>query len=409
MQRKKSIEWPIADEGLISALKGVIDNNRWSLSGYWTGQDSYNAKFEKEFAKKNKVSYCVTVSSGSTALICALEALGIGEGDQVIVPALSWVATATAVLQVNAEHVLVDVCEQNYCIDPEKIESAITDRTKAIIAVHLCGAMAQMDRIMEIANKYNLKVIEDNAQTHFSMWKDKYAGTIADIGTFSFQQGKILTCGEGGAVVTDDYELYKKIQQLRCDGRAYVEETAKKYGFMEIEALGEIHGTNYNLSEFQAAILLHNMEKIDEQNELRQKNVEYLVEKLSEIDGIKIVKPYENNSYRTYYGYIIPFDKSKFNNMNAKEVIERLSRKLNIGSFYIHPLYPAIHKSPLFCPWTNKRYLKDVAKTEEFWRNQSHPVAESANENVIFLLHSLLLSGTAFIDELIEELIKIQG
>ena len=404
----KIMEWPIADKNLECALYDVIKSNRWALTGYWTGEDSFNKKFENEFAKKNNVSYCVTVTSGTTALICALEALDIGEGDEVIVPALTWVATATAVLQVNAKPVFVDACKQTYCIDPDKIENAITDKTKAIIAVHLCGSMADMDRIMEIARIHKLKVIEDNAQTHFSVWNGKYAGTIADIGTFSFQQGKILTSGEGGAVVTNDYNLYRKIQQLKCDSRAYDEKIKKEYGYMELEEVGEIHGTNYNLSEFQAAILLENLKKIDEQNEIRRKNAIYLSERLKEIEGIHLLTPYPNNTIITYYGFVIPFDKSKFNNMNSTEIIKQLREKLNIGSFYMHPLYPAVHKSKLFCPWTNKRYIKSVVQTEEYWRNQSFPIAEEASESTIFMLHSILLQDEEFIDNIVTAFKEIQ-
>ncbi len=401
-------EWPIINDDLLLALENVIRNRRWALTGYWSGHESYNRIFEKTFAEKNEISYCTTVTSGSTALMCALEALGIGIGDQVIIPALTWVATATAVLNVNAEPVLVDVDPKTYCIDPDLIEQAISNKTKAIIAVHLCGTMADMDKIMHIAGKYNIKVIEDNAQTHFSKWKDKYAGTIGDIGTFSFQQGKILTSGEGGAVVTDNYDLYMKIQQLRCDARAYVDHRNFNYGDMEVEAVGSIHGTNYNLSEFQAAILLEQLKYVDSQNCLRNDNAKYLTNKLKEINGISLVESYENNTYQTYYGYPIKFDSKVFKNINAEEMTRILSQEIGLGSFYLHAFYPAIHKSPLFCPWRNKRYLSNISRDEEYWRSLSYPIAESANKSVIFLLHSLLLSDRKNLDMLVDSISKIR-
>lgn len=191
-------QWPQYTEKTIRSLEKVLNSNRWAISGYWTGEETREQLFAKAFAKYNGANYCVPTTNGSAALTTALEAVGVGYGDEVIMPALTWIATATAILRVNAKPVLIDASEETYCMDVSKIEDAITNRTKAIIVVHLMECMVDMDEVMKIAKKYNLAILEDCAQAHGMKWKDKRAGTIGDIGTFSFQQGKILTAGEGG-------------------------------------------------------------------------------------------------------------------------------------------------------------------------------------------------------------------
>jgi L-glutamine:2-deoxy-scyllo-inosose/3-amino-2,3-dideoxy-scyllo-inosose aminotransferase len=406
---EKWLDWPVINNDFIDSIQCVVKNKRWAVSGYWTGRESFEKSFAEKFAKLHNVSYCVPVTSGSSALLIALEALDIGLGDEIIIPALTWVATATAVMNVNAKPVLVDVDPKTYCIDPDEIEKAISKRTKAIIAVHLFGCMCDMDRIMEIAKKYDLKVIEDNAQTHFSMWGNDYAGTIGDIGTFSFQQGKILTSGEGGAVLTKDKKLYNRLQQLKSDGRLYIENGLINFGFMDIEAKGEVFGCNYNLSEIQAAMLLNQMDLVQNQNNTRFQNAAYLDEKLSGIDGISIMEPYSKNKNRTYYGYIVKFDNTKFGKLSGAEIARLLQAELLLGSFFLHAPYLPINKTPLFCPWKSKRYLPEFAKNEQYWRSLQYPISESASESAVFFQHSVLLNKRENLDAIIESFKKIKA
>ncbi len=404
--QNSEIDWPINKNKIIRNLLEVLDSNRWAISGYWTNRESMDKKFSNSFAAYNNVPYCTLTTGGSSALLIALEALDIGEGDEVIVPALTWLATATAVLNVNAKPVLVDVSVENYCLDPEKIEEAITDKTKAIIVVHLAGCMADMDKIMDISRKYNIRVIEDCAQSIGSIWDGKKAGTIGDIGTFSFQQGKVLTSGEGGAAITKDFKLYKKLEQLRSDSRSFTNQCIR-YGDMELVTDGSIQGTNYCLSEFQSAILLAQLEDLDKENLIRQENSKYLNEKLIKINGVKVIKSDSKLSMQSYYSYIIKIDKNIFNNIDIEKFCKDLRDKLNTGNFFIHNMYPPINKNVLFCPWTKKRYSKDIAKDKTYWRTKNFKVSEEISNESIVLHHSILLLDRNKLDVLVYNIEKL--
>nr|BCJ78224.1 L-glutamine:2-deoxy-scyllo-inosose aminotransferase [Niallia circulans] len=401
-------EWPQHSDRTRRKIEEVFQSNRWAISGYWTGEESMERKFADAFADFNGVPYCVPTTSGSTALMLALEALGIGEGDEVIVPSLTWIATATAVLNVNALPVFVDVEADTLCMDPRLIKSAITDKTKAVIPVHLFGSMANMDEICAIAEEHGLYVVEDCAQSHGSVWNGKRAGTIGDAGAFSCQQGKVLTAGEGGIVITKDARIFELIQQLRADSRVYCRDSSELiYGDMQLVKKGEIQGSNYCLSEFQSAILLDQLEDLDANNAIREKNALFLNEALSRIDGISVMKRYPQISRQTYYGYVFRFDPEKFSGMNADRFCEILREKLNMGTFYLHPPYVPVHQNPLFCPWTKNRYLKSVRKTEAYWREQRFPVAERASEQSVVIHHAILLADPSQLSLLVDAVAEL--
>ena len=387
MNTERKISWPQYDtEQYLKAIKKVLETNRWALSGYWTGESSAEQKFAKEFAHYCAVPYAVPTTSGTSALSIALESLNIGYGDEVIVPALTWLAPVTAILGVNATPILADVDPDTYCLDPSRLESLISEKTRAIIAIHLYGNMANMDEISRIAKDNHLFVIEDCAQSHGAQWLGRKAGTIGDVGTFSFQQGKAITSGEGGIAITSREDTYNKLQQLRSDSRTCAR-TTNKYGAMELVAKGEIQGSNYCMSEFQAALLQEQLEKLDEQIIQKETNACCLKRLLEHVDGVKCLTKYQQNNIQSYYGFVIKFTQE----IDVNNICERLCEKLGVGDFFVHPVYPAVHKNVLFCPWTKKRYPKAIARTEQFWRNINLPVAEHACDEAIVLHHSLLL------------------
>ena len=194
--------WPVWDEREEKSLLEVLRSGVWSYNG------PKELEFNKAFAKFIGAEYAISAANGTVTLQLALEACGVGLGDEVIVPGLTWQATAGAVLDVNAVPVFVDVSRDNWCIDPAEVKKAITPRTKAIIPVHLYGCFAKMDAIMVIAQKHNLRVIEDCAHKHGGELKGKKAGSIGDMGSFSFQLSNLMTAGEGGAITTSDPELF---------------------------------------------------------------------------------------------------------------------------------------------------------------------------------------------------------
>ena len=198
-------QWPFWGKEEEKSLLEVLHSGVWSYNG------PKEVEFNKRFAEYTGVRHSICVVNGTVTMQLALEALGIGWGDEVIVPGLTWQATAATVIDVNALPVLVDVDENTWCIDPKEIEKAITPRTKAIMPVHLYGGFADMDAIMGIARKHHLFVIEDCAHKHGGEWRGKKAGSIGDVGSFSFQLSKHLTAGEGGALTTDNTDLAERM------------------------------------------------------------------------------------------------------------------------------------------------------------------------------------------------------
>ena len=222
------------------------------LSTWISSSGSYINKFEESFSTYSGCKYGVAVSNGTASLHLALLALGIGEGDEVIVPDLTFAATINAVLHANATPVIVDVEESSWCIDPIEIKRAITSNTKAIIPVHLYGQVCDMDAIMSLARQFDLKVIEDCAEAHGAAYKGKKVGSFGDGGSFSFFGNKVITTGEGGMCTTNSKELNEKIRLLRDHGMS----RSRRY-------YHEVIGYNYRLTNLQAAIGLAQLERID--------------------------------------------------------------------------------------------------------------------------------------------------
>jgi len=228
------------------------------LSTWISSTGSYIDKFESEFSNYSDCEYGIAVSNGTVALHVALVALGIGKGDEVIVPDLTFAATINAVLHANATPVIVDIEDQSWCIDPDEIEKSITSKTKAIIPVHLYGQVCDMDSIMSLAKQYGLKIIEDCAEAHGSMFKGNKVGSFGDIGCFSFYGNKVITTGEGGMCVTNSTELNDKLRLLRDHGMS---KTRRYYH--------DVVGYNYRMTNLQAAIGLAQLERIDKIHENR--------------------------------------------------------------------------------------------------------------------------------------------
>ena len=282
--------WPVFDDCERDAVKAVMESGRW---GHTMSPDDRATEFEKQFAQYHGVKYGISVANGSVALEAALRTAGIGFGDEVITPPTTWVATNLAPVMVGADPVFVDIDPETYCIDPDKIEPAITPKTKAIVVVHLGGYLCDMDRIMAIAERHNLIVIEDCAQAHGSTYKGKLVGSIGHFGCFSFEASKLMTAGEGGIVITNDDAWAEYLYCYTHAGFTYANEG---WGYSK----GQIAGWNLRMAEFQAAILLCQLNRLAQQKTKRMENAEYLSGKLSEIDGIEPLKQTPGQSFYSY-------------------------------------------------------------------------------------------------------------
>ena len=255
-------------------------------SGWISSKGPFINRFENEFAKFSGTKYAVSCSNGTAALHLAVRALGIGEGDEVIVPNLTFASPANAVMYERGTPVLVDVERNYWCIDPDRVRESITEKTKAIIVVHLYGHPADMDEIMSIAKENELKVIEDCAEAHGATYKERKVGSIGDIGCFSFYGNKIITTGEGGMITTNNQELAEKIRILRDHGM----QPSKRYWHDEV-------GYNYRMTNIQAAIGLAQMDSIEDKIRKRKWIARKYSEYISDVAALQPEMPWASNVY----------------------------------------------------------------------------------------------------------------
>ena len=278
-------------------------------------------EFEEKFANWIGAKYGIATNSGTSALHVALLACGIGEGDEVITTPFTFIASGNAIVYTGATPVFADIDLDTYTIDPDSIEDLITDKTKAILPVQLYGQAADMDKIREIAEKHDLKIIEDAAQAHGAEYNGEKVGTLGDMACFSFYPTKNMTTSEGGMITTDDEELAKKAQMFRAHG------ASERYHHDEI-------GYNFRMTDIAAAIGLAQLNVIDEFNNKRINNANYLNEQLKDVEGI--VSPKSPDNYKhVYHQYTILVEKG-----NRDDWVEFLTNKgIGTGIHYPIPLY----------------------------------------------------------------------
>ena len=383
-------KWPVFDERELEALKGVLESGFWGIGG------SRKKEFEEKFAAYQDAKYGVAVTSGTAALEVSLRALGIGCGDEVIVPPYTFMATVTTVFYVNAIPVFADIDPEAYTIDPKSVESVISERTKAILPVHVSGRPADMDGLLSIAKKYDLFILEDACQAWGSEWRGKRVGAIGNMGTFSFQSSKNITSGEGGIIVTNDEDLYTKAWSLHNCGRL-------PRGLWYEHHLP---GGNYRMTEFQAAILLVQLERLDEQTEKRMRNARYLNSNLSKIDGIKPLKDDDRITRNSYHLYIFRFNPEAFGGISKAAFAEALQAEgIPVSVGYSRPLYKEPYldyfkRCPLSCGYYGKPV--DYSKVRL-------PVAERAcYTEGLWLPQYVLLGSKEDMDDIVAAFEKVK-
>lgn len=262
-----------------------IENVKQCLQSGWVTQGPMTERFEDLFKNEHNCKYAVAVSSCTAALHIAMLALGIKPGDEVIVPAFTWVTSASCVEYVGADVRFVDVEKDTMNIDPSKIEAAVNERTKAVIVVHLFGCAAKMDEIMDIAEQHNLFVIEDCACAIGTTYKGRKVGTIGNIGCFSFHPRKAITTGEGGMCSTNDKKLFNKMRQFRNHG-ANVERKGQDFGAPYYMGIYDEVGFNLRLSDIQAAVGIGQFEKLHKLLADRYKSAEYYIDRLKNNENL---------------------------------------------------------------------------------------------------------------------------
>lgn len=382
--------WPQYDERERQALLEVLESRVW-----WRTPGTRALRFEQEFAAYHQARHGIVVTNGTAALEVAMAALGIGPGDEVIVPDYTFVATASAVLFAGARPIFVDVDPHTYCLDPGLAEAAITERTRAIIAVHLGGHPADLDRLTALARRHNLRLVEDSSHAHGSEWRGRKIGAIGDIGTFSFQQSKLMTAGEGGIVITNDNAIERLARAAHDCGRMPGEWFYAHF----------VYGSNYRLSEWQAAILSQQLTRLDEQAAARSRAAAYLNEHLARIEGITPQALDPRCTRNGHYAYIFHYNRAVF----AGVPTERFIQALNAEGIPTQASYPPLHELALFQSGEyRKRLPPEQQDSEPPFLRQNFPNTARAAWETVWLPHYTLLGGEEDAASIMEAVRKIQ-
>ena len=389
-------EWPVWDQRDIDSVTEVIKSGRWGGFPY---PGPKTAELAHKFAEMQGGGYAVPMANGTVTMEVACRAAGIGWGDEVIVPAYTFQATAAAPMAAGAIPVIVDVDPNTYCLDPKAAELAITPKTKAIIPVHLGHQMADMDAIMVLAEKYNLIVIEDCAHAHGAKWNGKGAGTIGYFGSFSMQSSKILTTGEGGILLCRTPELAAKAASIIDCGRPHA-----LGGGPEDESMDFQVGGNYRLSEIAAALALVGIERFPAQAKQREEMAAYMDESLSEIPGVRVLKRDSRHTTRSFYRYVFSVDPDEFGVEH-----DVLCAALDAEGVGCWVGYEAMHNYTLFQPQKSKLAVPSAFPEYFKFEEMDLPEASRACEHeAVWLDEAVFRTGPKGVDDAVAAIRKIQ-
>ena len=381
--------WPIYDDLERQALNEVLESRDW-----WRTPGTKTLEFEQKFAAYHEAKHGIAITNGTHAIEVALAALGVGPGDEVIVPNATFVATASAALFAGALPVLVDVSLDAWCIDPELAEAAITDKTKAIVAVHLGGRPADLDQLAALAEKYDLALIEDSAHAHGSEWRGRKVGAFGKGGTFSFQASKTITAGEGGMLITNDDEFERLARSTHDCGRMPGEWFYSHY----------IYGSNYRLSEWQGAVLCAQLTRLDEQTARRHQNGRRLDALLRHIPGITPQTHDERVTRNGHYAYIFHVDSRAFAGISTRQFTDALQAE----GVPLQPPYPPLHQLDVFISGAYRQRLggEQAAEAHDFL-HQPFPNAVRQADETVWIMQNALLGDEEDMQEIAAAIQKI--
>ncbi len=376
--------WPQWGEEELRRLEEALE------SGYWGLDSPLIAEWELRFARLQSARYAISVANGTVSLMVALRALGIGRGDEVIVPSYTFMATAAGVLWCHAIPIFADIDPGTFNLDPESARAAITPRTKAIIPVHIAGCPCDMDAFRALADEKGIALIEDAAQAHGAVWNGRGIGAIGDIGSFSFQSSKNLAAGEGGMLVTNRKDLWEICTSLKNCGR--------RPGGAEYEH--HTLGSNLRMSAFQAAVLLAQAERFERQFAEREKNWSYLKSAISDIPGIQLQARDPKVDCHALHLLILRYDPDGFAGLPRSEFL----RALEAEGVPCRPGYRPLHLERGFLD-DSQVFLKDLSLPD--YTNQELPVTEKVcSETSVWLRQNTLLGETTRHVERIAEAIR---
>jgi len=384
--------WPVIAENEERAWMKVLRGGKWNrLDGDCARQ------FEETWAATLGAKHCLATANGTSALIISLNALGVGPGDEVIVPPYTFVATINAVLMQHAIPVFVDTDPETFQIDARKIEAVITDRTRCILPVHLGGSPADMDTILEIGRKHNLPVVEDACQAHLAEWRHRKVSTLGALGCFSFQASKNLNSGEGGAILTNDTDLFPVCQSFHNNGRG---NTGSGFGYVR-------NGANLRITEFQAVLLTEQLKRVEEQSRRREQNAAYLTRQLAEIPGIRPARMYPGATRNAYHLYMFRYDKAEFANLPRNQFLKALEAE----GIPCSGGYTPLNKEPFLKNTLDSRAYRAIYPAKQLgeWFERNHcPANDQLCEEAVWFTQTMLLGPREDMDQIADAVRKIQ-
>jgi 3-amino-5-hydroxybenzoate synthase len=388
-KRKPFPEWPIYDEREIEAVTEVIRSRKW-----WRNVGARTEQFERAFASYQQARHALAVTTGTHALELALAAAGVGKGDEVIMPAFTFISTATSVLYANATPVFVDVRPETYNLDPAAVEAAVTPRTRAIIPVHMAGQPVDMDALLEIATRRGLEIIEDAAHSPGAEWNGRPVGAFHTAGIFSFQAAKLISAGEGGLILSNHEDFIQRCFYLANCGRAQGDRTYQHV----------MLGTNSRMSELHAALLSSQLTRLDEQIQIRRTNAATLDRLLNNVEGVRPQACDPRVTRHPHYMYMFRYDPAYFGGLPRQQFVDSLIAE-GAPAFIA---YPPVYKTPVFRERAfGPRWGSDLSSLPDY-SNTHCPAAEEIGASVVWLHHRALLGDEEDIVELVEAIEKIR-
>lgn len=396
LRRTPFPRWPFWDTSEMDALQRVLQSGRWGAQ-----QGGEVEHFEEEFAAYQGAAQAVAVTNGTIALKLALTAAGVGVGDEVIMPGYTFVATATAALEIGAVPVFADIDPHTYTLDPLSVEACMTPRTRAMVPVHLGGRPADMDALMALAARYDVRVIEDAAQAWGASWQGNKTGTLGHVAGFSFQSSKNMTAGEGGMIVSNHPDIAALARSLGNCGR-------------QPGGLWYAHyvlGGNYRLSEFHGAILRAQLQRYPAHLARRQANAVYLERALSEIDGITTLQHDPRVTSNAYHIFFIQYHAEAFGGAPKQRFLEAMQAEgmAGVHGGYSLPVYRqpvmlaenfGLQTPPLF---------RGVYPTTPDYRQTACPVTDHVcDEEAVWIRQNMLLGESHDMDDIVAAIDKIR-
>jgi dTDP-4-amino-4,6-dideoxygalactose transaminase len=394
VRRKPFPAWPVYSRGESQALQQVLRSRNW---GGYPFPNAHASTFAAKFAKAHGAKYGIALANGTVAIEVALKAIGIQPGDEVIVPAYTWEGTVGPVLLLNAVPVFVDVDPDTYCLDARLIEQALTSKTRAILPVHLAMNFADLDEILRIARSRNIAVIEDCAHAHGGRWRNKGAGASGDFGCFSFQSSKLMTSGEGGAIITSNLEYYERAQSYVNCGRASATDQFSH----------RLIGFNYRITEFQAAILEAQLERLPKQARARQKNIEHFEKRLRGTPGLGFLKRDKRVTRIAAYQFVFKYLPEHFAGISRAAFLGALEMEgIPCDGLFYEPVY----SSALFPVDPAEYPALSWGRPEPLDLKARYrcPVSErAAYEESVWLPHHIFVGGRKDTDDIADAVLKV--